>query len=359
VRINAGPPVALEKEAQVEHIGAFAAGVIDFARREGHGYDVVHSHYWQSARAGAVIARTLGAPHAVMFHTLAEVKNRARISEHEPRERIYHDRQAVRRADAIVTGSDHECSLLERFYGGVPAKIHTIPCGVDLERFHPRDRLAARAAIGLDPALPVLLAVGRLERLKGLDLLVEALSQLDQPRPVLLIAGGDVQSSAYREELEALARNLGVWDAVRFLGPVPHDRLPVYYSAADVTVVPSYYESFGLVAVESMACGTPVVASRVGGLVSTVTDGVNGYLIPWRCPEPFAEKLEVLLHNPELRANFSRSARRSVERFRWSTVACDVSNLYDELARSFERRGSTGEGDFAQADLAPALTHGA
>ena len=338
IRIAAGPAELLEKQEQVRHIGAFAAGVVDFAKREGHGYDIVHSHYWQSARAGTAIARKLGAPHAVMFHTLAEVKNRARISEHEPRERIFHERQAVRRADAIVTGSDHERSLLERYYAGEPAKMHTIPCGVDLELFHPRDRESDRQALGLNPHQPVLLAVGRLERLKGFDILLEALAQLDDPRPLLLIAGGDAQSDGYRDELKAMARELGVDEDVRFIGSVPHDRLPVYYNAADVTVVPSYYESFGLVAVESMACGTPVVASRVGGLVSTMTDGVNGYLIPWRCPEPFAEKLEVLLHNPELRANFSRAARRSVERFRWQTVACDVARLYDDLARGYERR---------------------
>jgi D-inositol-3-phosphate glycosyltransferase len=358
VRITAGPAEPLEKEDQVRHIGAFAAGVTEFAGQEGHGYDVVHSHYWQSARAGAVVARQLRAPHAVMFHTLAEVKNRARISEHEPRERIFHERQAVRRADAIVTGSDHERSLLERFYDADPQKLHTIPCGVDLELFHPRDRNSDRRALGLPPDQPVLLAVGRLERLKGLDILVEALAQLDDPRPLLLIAGGDAQSGEYREELRAKARDLGVDEDVRFLGPVAHERLPMYYSAADVTVVPSYYESFGLVAVESMACGTPVVASRVGGLVSTVTDGVNGYLIPWRCPEPFAEKLEVLLHNPELRANFSRSARRSVERFRWQTVACDVARLYDELARGFPHR-SDGEGNVEGADLASLLSPGA
>jgi D-inositol-3-phosphate glycosyltransferase len=347
VRIAAGPAEPLEKEQQVRFIGAFAAAVVEFARREGHGYDIVHSHYWQSARAGTVVARKLSAPHAVMFHTLAEVKNRARISEHEPRERIFHERQAVRRADAIVTGSDHERLLLERYYDGEPAKMHTIPCGVDLELFHPRDRAADRRALQLDPERPLLLAVGRLERLKGLDILVEVLAQLDEPRPLLFIAGGDARSDGYRNELKSLAHHLGVDPDVRFLGPVPHERLPQYYSAADVTVVPSYYESFGLVAVESMACGTPVVASRVGGLVSTVTDGVNGYLIPWRCPEPFAEKLEVLLHNPELRANFSRSARRSVERFRWQTVACDIARLYDDLARGHERRGQQ-EGDFAE-----------
>jgi len=125
---------------------------------------------------------------------------------------------------------------------------------------------------------------------------------------------------------------------------VAHDRLPIYYSAADICVVPSYYESFGLVAVEAMACGTPVVASRVGGLVSTVVEGMTGYLIPWRCPEPFAEKLEVLLHNPELRANFSRAARASVERFRWRNIALQVAAMYDDAIARRRSRSRPNEG---------------
>ena len=127
-----------------------------------------------------------------------------------------------------------------------------------------------------------------------------------------------------------------------FIGAVPHEELPAWYSAADVCVVPSYYESFGLVAVEAMACGTPVVASRVGGLVSTVTDGVNGYLIPWRCPEPFAEKLEVLIRNPELRANFAQSASESVQRFRWDEIARRMEALYEDViaARAPEEVGT-------------------
>ena len=359
IRITAGPANPLDKADQVAHIGAFAAGVLEFTKREGRGYGLVHSHYWQSARAGTVVARRLGVPHATMFHTLAEVKNRARISEHEPLERIRHERLAVRRAEAIVTGSDHERVLLERLYEGDPANIHTIPCGVDVERFHPRNQAADRAALSLDLDRPLLLAVGRLERLKGLDILLGALSQLDAPRPRLLIVGGGPESDDYRSELESLAEELGIGEDVTFVGPVPHEELPAYYSAADVTVVPSYYESFGLVAVESMACGTPVVASRVGGLASTVTDGVNGYLIPWRCPEPFAEKLEVLLHNPELRENFSRAARRSVERFRWRTVALKMAALYDEMIAAYQPRpGPPGEG-FGKEAYEAAVLHGA
>lgn len=344
IHIDAGPPGPVAKETLPRHIGEFARNAAAFAANEGHGYDIVHSHYWQSARAGVQLACHFEAPHAVMFHTLGEVKNRARISEQEPRERIFHERKAVLRSDTVITASEHERALLERYYDARPARLATIPCGIDLERFRPGDRDAARHRLELPQNAPVLLWVGRLEKLKGVDILVEALAQVEIPGALLVIVGGDPGAEPLKAELMAQAVSLGVQDRVRFEGPVAHDRLPLYYQAADVCVVPSYYESFGLVAIEALACGTPVVASRVGGLVSTIDDGVNGFLIPWRCPEPFAEKLEVLLANPELREHFSRSGRKSVERFRWSTIALSMSRLYDRLIA--ERRLANNEGRY-------------
>jgi D-inositol-3-phosphate glycosyltransferase len=278
-----------------------------------------------------------------MFHTLGEVKNRARISEQEPKLRIRQERRIARLADAVVTASSHERQLLQRYYGADPAKMHTVPCGVDLDLFQPRDRRAARQALGLPATSPVLLWVGRLEKLKGVDILIGAVAQIPEDL-TLLIVGGDERAASLKAELRAQAEAAGIAGRMRFEGAVAHDALPLYYSAADVCVVPSYYESFGLVAVEAMACGIPVVASRVGGLVSTVSDGETGYLIPWRCPEPFAEKLEVLLANPELRANFGRSARRSVERFRWSTVGLQMAALYDSVAAHHRAGRNEGPG---------------
>jgi D-inositol-3-phosphate glycosyltransferase len=331
VRIDAGPAEPVEKEAIVSHLPEFARNLLRFADEQPTPYGIVHSHYWQSGWAGGILARHLGAPHTVMFHTLGEVKNRARISEQEPTVRIHHERRVAQRAAAIVTASDHERLLLKRYYGADPSRMHTIPCGVDVELFTPGDQGAARRALGLPQGSPVILWIGRLERLKGVDVLVDAVAQLQERDFTLVIVGGDDRATPLRAELEAQAAALGIADNVRFDGAVPHDDLVAYYRAADVCVQPSYYESFGLVAVEAMACGTPVVASRVGGLVSTVQDGISGYLIPWRCPEPFAEKLEVLLNNAELRANFSRAARRSAERFRWPRIGLEMSNFYDHV----------------------------
>lgn len=331
IRIEAGPATSIDKASVATYLPQFAENLLRFGAELPQPYDIVHSHYWQSAWAGGILARKGKIPQVVMFHTLGEVKNRARISEQEPAMRIHHERLAAHRADAIVTASDHERGLLQRYYGADLAKMTTVPCGVDLDHFTPMDRTAARAELGLSPGAPVLMWVGRLEKLKGVDILIDAVAQLDERDFTLLIVGGDEHAEALKAELRAQAEAAGVTANVRFEGAVPHERLPLYYNAADVCVVPSYYESFGLVAVEAMACGTPVVASRVGGLVSTVTDGVTGYLIPWRCPEPFAEKLEVLLNNPELRANFGRTARTSVERFRWPIVALRMADLYDHV----------------------------
>jgi D-inositol-3-phosphate glycosyltransferase len=345
IRIAAGPREPIEKEDIIGHLPEFAHNLRRFVSGDGRGYQLVHSHYWQSGWAGAHLARELDVAHAVMFHTLGEVKNRARFGEAEPRLRIRHERAIARRATAIVTASEHERLLLQRYYAASPEKMYTVPCGVDLELFKPGDRVAARRDLGLAPASPVLLWVGRLEKLKGVEILIEAASQLAERDFTLLIVGGDERAHTLRTELAAQAAEAGIGANVRFIGAVPHAALPTYYRAADICVVPSYYESFGLVAVEAMASGTPVVASRVGGLISTVTDGVSGYLIPWRCPEPFAEKLEVLLNNPDLRAKFGRAARQSAERYRWSTIGLRVADIYDQAIAVHRRRhGRVNEG---------------
>jgi len=210
--------------------------------------------------------------------------------------------------------------------------VAVIPCGVNLDRFAPIEASRARAELGLRADGQYLLFVGRLEPLKGLELLLDAMAELEDSAPVLLVAGGDERAAGYVAALRARAERLGIGERVSFLGAVPQERLPLYYSAADVCVVPSYYESFGLVALEAMACGTPVVASRVGGLTGTVQDGVSGYLIPWRCPQPFADKVDLLLANDDLRRTMGAAARERAQRFRWSAVAADLAALYRRVA---------------------------
>ena len=334
IAIDAGPRQLVEKDALPRYIGQFQDGVAAFAVAEGHAYDLVYSHYWLSGIAGEQLAKRWSAPHVVMFHTLGEVKKRARITEHEPDERIVTERRIASSASRIIVASRHEEHLLEALYGADAERIAIVPCGVDVELFSPMDKHIARRRLGLKEGERIILFVGRIEPLKGIDILLNAAAQLHEDENFrVLIVGGDARAEEQVAQLTVLAQQLDIDHHVSFVGAVPHEELPTYYNAADVCVVPSYYESFGMVAIESMACGTPVVASRVGGLTSTVSDGETGYLIPWRCPEPFAERLELLLDNDDLRASFGRAAREGVERYRWANVADAVSALFDGLLR--------------------------
>jgi len=336
VQIEAGPPLHIEKEAMPPLTEAFAQGIEAFRAREGVAYDVIHSHYWLSADAGDRLAQNWDVPHTAMFHTLGDVKLRARASEHELPVRLETERRLVHRLDRIVAATEHERQLLRQIYR-VPAQhVSVIPLGVDLGRFQPvtdEARAEARERLGIPAGERVVLAVGRIEPLKGLDILIRSLALMSDRRGVSIhIIGGDDRAAPEIARLTSLAREQGVAEAVRFLGSRSHEELPDYYHAADVVVMPSFYESFGLVAVEAMASGVPVIASRVGGLASTVADGRTGYLIAWRCPEPFAEKIELLLANEELRLALGRAAReRMVASYSWSGVAESVAALYEEL----------------------------
>jgi len=333
VHIPAGPADYVDKSELPRYLDEFERGVVAFAEREGITYDVVHSHYWLSGVVGARLKDRWHVPHVTMFHTLGEVKSRSRISEWEPDERIEAEEMIIKQADRITVAGSDERDLLIRLYNARPESIAVVPCGVNLDLFQPIAQDDARRELGLPLDDRILLFVGRVEPLKGIDILLGAATELEDERACrVLVIGGD--SSAQEGEmahLRHLASRLGINDRVTFLGAVAHERLPYFYSAADVCVVPSFYESFGLVALEAMACGTPVVASRVGGLASTVRDGETGYLIPWRCPEPFAERIELLLDNEQLRSAFGTAARESVERYRWANVAEAVLDLYREL----------------------------
>ncbi|HEY8173110.1 MAG TPA: glycosyltransferase [Dehalococcoidia bacterium] len=342
INIDAGPADTIDKDAIPTHFDEFERNLLAFVDREGLAYDIVTSHYWMSGAIAMRLRERWNVPHVAMFHTLGEVKKRARVSEHETPARIEAEGAIARDADAIVVASQHEKHLLQALYGADAAKIDVVPCGVDLDLFAPMDKEHARRKLGLRDGERIILFVGRIEPLKGIDILISAAAQLHEDENFkVLIVGGDARAEAEVAQLQALAERLDIDHHVSFVGAVAHEELPMYYNAADVCVVPSYYESFGLVAVESMACGTPVVASRVGGLTSTISDGETGYLIPWRCPEPFAERLELLLDNDELRASFGRAGREAVERFRWANVADAVAALYERLLDHVPHAGGT------------------
>jgi D-inositol-3-phosphate glycosyltransferase len=331
IHVKAGPARYLAPESIYRHLDTFEAAVAEFVERDGSEYDLIHSHYWLSGIVGEKLKRRWNLPHVTMFHTLGEIKNRASVAENETALRIRCETEIVAGVDRVICATEQERNLIRQLYIGDAEKIQVIPLGVDLDRFRPMAKDAARMALGLEDER-IVLFVGRIEPLKGVDILINAAATLESDVDcTVVIVGGDETSRSQVAKLRDLAKRRGIGHRVAFVGAIDHDKLPLYYSAADVCVVPSHYESFGLVAVEAMASGTPVVASRVGGLMGTVKDGETGYLIPWLCPEPFAERIELLLENEPLRRNLGEAAREAVGRYRWENVAGAVLEVYGGL----------------------------
>ena len=331
IHLRAGPARFLAPESVYKHLDAFEQALLDFNQKDGATYDLIHSHYWLSGLVGERLKAAWRLPHVAMFHTLGEIKNRASLSEHETELRIRSEQAVIRGADRVICATEQERDLIRKLYAADPAKVTVIPLGVDLDRFRPADKESARAALGLRDER-IILFVGRLEPLKGVDILINAAAMLESDVDCsVLIVGGDPSAPAQLRRLRDLARERGIEHRVAFAGAVDHEKLPLYYNAADVCVVPSHYESFGLVAIEAMASGVPVVASRVGGLAGTVKDGETGYLVPWLCPEPFAERIDMLLENESRRRNLGEAAREAVGRYRWENVADAVLQLYNDL----------------------------
>lgn len=329
VHLPAGPPDAPLAQ-QFEHLDEFVAGVLEHQRGEDAQYRAVHSHYWMSAWAGRRLAAAISVPHVVTFHTLSRIKMQSRSGEWEPPVRQESECQIIADADCIVAFSAHERDAMVRLYDGDPSRIRLVPCGVDLARFRPLGRAEARNELGLN-GHKVLLYVGRIEALKGVDLLIHTATHLPTENVQVLVVGADADGSGEIARLKQMAEDLNVSEAFEFVGRVPQEQLAWYYSAADVCVVPSFYESFGLAALESMACGTPVVASRVGGLSTVVQHGRTGYLKSWRCPEAFANSLEMILVNDSLRDSMGRAGRRRAEGLSWEQVAGRLFDIYEGL----------------------------
>ena len=336
IHLSAGP-VSAEKEGVYEFLPEFCSALEAFRRSEGTCYDLICSHYWLSGLVGLDIARRWGVPHITSFHTLAEVKRRARPGERDVPERARSERRIVGEVDRVVVWSEHERQALRRLYDADPSRVLVIPPGVDTERFRPLDMAESRRRLGVN-GNRVVLYVGRLERLKGLDILFRALASLEDSDDVHLMVVGGSDGSRELSRLRRLVDSLGIGGQVSFLGSVDQSRLPVYYSAADVCVLPSYYESFGLAALEAAACGRPVVASKVGGLPSVVRDGETGYLINWRCPGPFVERLEVLLENERLCRGMGEAARAHARTMTWEASARRLLELFERMVEHHAER---------------------
>ena len=324
-----------EPDAHIEGLYAELPGFLDqlnaFREEEGLEYDVIHSHYWLSAWVGRELSQALNVPHVVTFHTLGLIKMQSRAGEVEQVERPIIETEVMATVDRIIAFSPHERDAMARLYAADASKVSLVPCGVDLSVFRPLDQKTARDRLGLNGER-ILLYVGRVEPLKGLDLLVETAAQMDSEDGVrMMVVGADANGGQEMDRVKQLAKERDLEDQIDFVGQVDHLELPLYYNAADVCVVPSYYESFGLVALESMACGTPVVATRVGGLSTIIQHGRTGYLKPWRCPDAFANSVEMLISSDSLQQSMGEAARQRAEAMGWHNVAEMMWDEYSAL----------------------------
>ena len=342
VHIPAGPEVPLPKQALVNHLPEFVQGIREFSAGKGLTYDVIHSHYWMSGVAALELKRLWNIPVVNMFHTLVLMKNRVAQSpaEIEGGYRLEGELKVLREADRIIAATPAELAQLQWLYQADISKIAVIPPGVDTGKFYPIPPDEAKEFIGVPPCGRMILFVGRIEPLKGLDVLLESIAQMrardvsEEYRFCLVVIGGEADGndmSAEMNRIQALREQYGLQDLVAFLGKRSQDTLPYYYSAAEVVVVPSHYESFGMVALEAMACGTPVVASQVGGLAYLVQDGQTGYTVPVDDPAALADRLLSLLSNPGLRQRMGETAVETARGYAWQRIANKVIAVYSDL----------------------------
>ncbi|MEO7556705.1 MAG: glycosyltransferase [Acidimicrobiales bacterium] len=333
VHVPAGP-VALAKEHLPEIVDEFTAGVARDISRLGD-VDAIHANYWLSGLAGHDLKHRLDVPLVSTFHTLARVK--AETGDPEPARRVHAEAEVIACSDAITASCPAEAEQLVRLYGADADRIELVAPGVIHAFFSPGDKRGARRAIGLAADGPVLLFVGRIQPLKGLDVAVRALAELDRDDAVLVVVGGASGADGPTAEAKArlLAEELGVADRIHWVAPQEHHALSTYYRAADVCIVPSRSESFGLVALEAGACGTPVVAANVGGLATLVDHGRTGYLVDDRDPEAYAALIDGLLADPVGALVMGAAAAETARRYRWSTTGARLRRLYGDLtARS-------------------------
>jgi len=344
VHVPAGPETPVSRDRLVDHLPEFVAGIRAFSESKGLRYDLIHSHYWLSGLAALELRQVWSRPIIQMFHTLAAMKNRVARSPEERATPLRLDSEArlMREVDRIVAATQAELAQMQWLYHADTSRVVVIPPGVDTGRFYPIPADEAKEFIGISPADRLILFVGRIEPLKGIDTLLEAFSILNKEsvlhshRLCLAVIGGEPdvtqeQMTAEMARLRSLSASLGLADLVTFLGRRDQDSLPYYYSASEAVVVPSHYESFGLVALEAMACGRPVVASETGGLAYLVRDGETGFHIPAGDAASLAERLRELLEDSELRERLGRQAAEYARGFAWPLAVHQILDLYGAL----------------------------
>ncbi len=343
VHIPAGPRAPYPKDKTWDYLPRFVEEVKAFAAADGGGYDLIDAHYWLSGWVARELKAAWEVPWIQRFHTLGHLKNSvAKPSEWESSRRIRVEAELMADADILVAANPTEREAMVALYGAPEERIRIVPCGVDSNLFRPIPRDEALERVAIPCGHRMILYVGRIEPLKGIDTLLRAMALMAQRVPgaeedlCLAIIGGDPEGEAdpwdsEMSRLREMEKGLGLANLITFLGSRNQEDLPYYYAAAEVCVVPSRYESFGMVALEAMACGTPVIASRVGGLAHTVQDGITGYLVPEGDAQALADNLQCLLSDEKMRRSMGRHGARVAKEYSWPMVADSVRALYGEL----------------------------
>jgi len=336
----------IQKLAIYYHLADFARDLDNFRKQNGLRYDLIHSHYWLSGLAGKRLQQWWDVPHVMGFHTLGAVKNAVGIGEDEPELRINAEKELVKDCHRIIASTVKGKEDLISYYDASPETVSVIPCGVNLDLFRPIKREIARGYTGLNDE-SIILFVGRIVPLKGIDNLLKAMTYLERKQRIkLAVIGGDEHSQAEMQRLKNLSRSLKINESVTFLGLVKQEMLPFFYSAADLCVVPSYYESFGLVVLESLACGTPVVATKVGGAESVIRHGETGYVVTDNDPCYLADKIARLLSTSNGNRGFVGSVRASVTKYSWSNITEAIIAEYRSVLRDFSSKARKGIQEF-------------
>jgi D-inositol-3-phosphate glycosyltransferase len=340
--IPAGPQAPYDKHRLFESLPEFTRGVQTIIERENIRYDVYHSHYWLSGWVARELQKLQPAPIVQMFHTLGVMKNQVAPSpaNRESARRISVEREIMQFADWVIAATPHDQQQMMDLYGASQNKIAIIPPGVNLDLFHPIEVSGSPTHL---PGDYTVLFVGRIDPIKGIDVWFRAMALVAQANPSLrghlcaCLIGGDVDDEGLPDmelaRLRALTNELGISDQVTFLGKRPQRSLPSYYASADVVVMPSLYESFGMVALEAMACGTPVVASNVGGLSSVVRHGKTGFLVPAREPQALAARLGQLLADPPLRKRLGECGAQVARAYAWTRIADQIEQVYQDVSQ--------------------------
>ncbi len=327
VALDCGLASDIAKAALAPFLPAFFQAMDRFRQREAIAYDLIHSHYWLSGQVGHWARNAWGVPHLTTFHTLGMMKEHVCGQGSEPPARLVAERLLATCGDPILVTSSKEKGNLLRFYPAAADSIVVVPCGVDLDRFHPLDRVAARRRIGVALDERLVLFVGRFVQEKGLERLMAAVARMGhRPGLRLVVVGGDGHDDF--QSMKALSQNAELAGRVRLAGHVDQSALPAYYSAADLLVLPSAYESFGLVALEALACGTPVLAARVGAMAELLDRPDNGWLLDEASPRALSHAMEEILFSEGRARTNTEALRHSVLRYGWFRVAAAVGKVY-------------------------------